>query len=1097
MQEHMVRLRESGPPIARFVPGEPALSSEACAVCEAETPSRARFCPQCGARLHATLADPEQASGERRRLTVVFCDLVGSVELGTRLDPEDYAHLLGRFHRCVAETMARHGGFFARPMGDGALVFFGFPQAHEDDAERAVRASLATVEAVNRIVADDGRALRVKVGIATGVAVVGDVADAGQERGLDASGEAPNLASRLQGLAAPDTVLIADGVRRLLGALFVYRDLGLHAVKGWDTPIKVTQVLRPAANPSRFDARSGSRMTPLVGRDAAIEQLRAGWRAARRGAGRVVLVTGEPGLGKSRLAAQLMAETEFHPHARMRWFCASHQQGVAFQPCIQQLEHVAGLAREDQPTLRRAKLEALLRDAPDEEIGLIVDLLVPSAGASTMPGFARRRRERTLWALMNQLSRTCAGNPVLAIVEDAHWSDPSTAELLALVVAQAHALPLLLIVTARPEFKPDWLGLDAVEQLFLAPLTAAEGAALVHGMTGPGLLGHDVVRAIVERCDGVPLFIEEVTKAVLDTGPTGGAEPLRGGAEAVPASIHASLLARLDRLGEARRVAEAASVIGREFSAELLQFAIEATDPGVHDAVSRLAEMGLAQSAGPPGSGRFRFKHALIQDTAYGVMLRERRRLLHERVGRALASRFPEQAAAEPQVLAHHFTEARLADKAAMWSLRAGTQSMQRAATTEAIVQFRHGLAQNDTLPDSEPRRRLELELQLMLARAIAATQGHGTSSFGETLARAKALCVELDATAQLPSVLFFQWTTSVFLAELDYARQQAEELLDLAREQPDPRRELIACFTAGFTEFLCGSFQTARCLLQRGLALFQPDRRQDYGTVTDPRVLIRTYLAWEHVCTGNLAEAWAVCDLAVAEARTLGQPLALAHALTKLAHLRLCVGLPHSASVVCDELQSVADKHGIAVYSAFATCFRGWSRGSLGDAPAGLDLVRQGIQRYQGSGTRLHVPSLLRIEAEMLGRVGETGPALARLGEGWSLLRQSGERWEEAEFPRTEGALLRDAGEFDAAAEAFRRAYDIAARQGAWLFAMRAGLALAELGDRCSHPAATIMPLSDVLRRFPAAADLPELTRARALLDVPASVDRVRGERA
>ncbi|MBN9564324.1 MAG: AAA family ATPase [Alphaproteobacteria bacterium] len=1062
-----------------------ARASETCPACNATTPPNARFCPQCGSGLRAVEGTTVQATAERRQLTVVFCDLIGSSELSRRLDPEDLAGLIGRFHLCVAETMGRYGGFFARPMGDGALVFFGFPQAHEDDAERAVRASLATVEAAGAIEGPDGRALQVKIGIATGVTIVGDLVNAGSDRGLDVSGEAPNLAHRLQTLAEPGTVLVSDNLRRMLGPLFVYRDLGRHALKGWEAPVAIAQVLRPAANPSRFDARTNRQLMPLLGRGAEISRLMASWRAARQGVGRVVLITGEPGIGKSRLTAELVAGTIFDAHARLRWFCFAHQQGVALYPFIQHVEHAAGLMPEDPPELRRTKLDTVLRDAPEDEFTLIANLLtVPfDRRSSVMQSSLQRRRDRTQDALLNWLTRFCGRRPVLGILEDAHWADPSTVEVLDLLVSRVASLPLLLLVTARPEFRPDWIGRDGVEEIVLSPLGPSDGAELVRSMAGRATLAEDVVTAIVARSDGVPLFLEEVTKAVLETDDRIPDASMRGGPAAVPASIHASLLARLDRLGSSRGIAEAAATIGREFSTVLLEHTLDRDDADLHDAIQHLVDAGLVLPCGAPGSGRFRFKHALIQDTAYGLMLRDRRRLLHERIAFALESALPRTAATEPQIVAHHFTEARLVEKAVGWWLRAGTQSLMRAATSEAMAQLLGGLELNASLPETEARWRQELDLRIMYSKAIVASQGHGSPSFAAECVRMRALCAELHAPPQLLTVLFFDWTRALLHAELASARRQADELLSLGRRRDDQVWEFLGSYAAGFTELHLGSFRTAREFLRRALELFEPERRESYGTVGDPRVLLHTYLAWERMCAGHFSAAWAICDAALTEARALRQAYSLAHALTKQAHIHLSMGLPATASPIADELQALSDEHGIALYGAFATCFRGWCRASLGDLKGGLAMVQRSTVLYRETGTRLNMPSLLRVEAELLGLAGDARRGLAKISEARALLSETGERMEDAELRRTEGVLLEQTGDIAGAEQALAAAHDVAVAQGARLFALRARTSLAELLSRQARHAEARAALSGTVRRVPPAANVPDVLRARQLL--------------
>ena len=1007
------------------------------------------------------------------------------------MDPEDFAELLGQFHRRVREAMEQYGGFFARPMGDGALVFFGYPRANEDDLERAVRASLATLDVVRMMDGEAGRPLHVKIGIATGIAIVGDLVNFNDQRGLDAAGKSLNLAARLQELANPDTVLVTDTIRHLLGPLFVYHDLGMRTVKGWKEAIGVVQVLGPAAHASRFEARTHHKLTPLIGRDSEVGKLSSLWAAARDGAGRVVVLTGEAGIGKSRLAAQLMVETELETHALLRWFATAHLIGVPLHPCIQQIQLAAGLANDDPTELRRTKLQSVLADASEDDFILIANLLMAHVDlrAPVLQSSPQRRRERTLQALLNWLVRICNRHPVLAIFDDAHWCDPTTAELLGMVVRRIGSLPLLLVITARPEFRPDWLGAEKVENILLKPLRPDESVALIRTVAGADALDRNIVEAIVARCDGVPLFLEEITKAVLEntrgTRSHPGPKRLRGESAVVPPSIHASLLARLDRLGAARGVAEAAAAIGRDFTVDVLAHVHQTNKASILVAIRRLVDAGLVLPNGPPGSGRFRFKHSLIQDTAYGVMVRERRRSIHRSIVEAVETHFPQIAAAEPHLVAHHCTEAALIEKAVGWWLRAGTQSLARAATTEALAHLHRGLGLNATLPDTEVRRRQELNLQIVLGKVIVATQGHAVPDARAAFARARALCTGLGHSPQLLTVLFGQWTHALLRADFVAASRQADELLALARTTRDRVWKLVACYAAGFTHFALGSFGSAHRHLRRGLKLFDPARREEYArpVVGDPRVLLHTYFAWERMCVGRFAEARSACDAAVSEARALHQSYSLAHALSKEAYLQLHLGTATAALGVAEELQALADERGIAFFGAAATFFRGWCHSLSGDVAGGLALVRRATNLYRGTDTLLHIPSFLRVESEILGRSGRAGAGLAKISEAQAALAQSGERWEEAEIRRTEGELLGQLGRAAAAEAVLLDAHRIATIQGAHLFALRAGLSLAELFSSQGRRADAMSVLAAAVARFAPESDAPDLSRARELL--------------
>jgi class 3 adenylate cyclase len=568
-----------------------------------------------------------EAEAERRQLTIMFCDLVGSTPLSTRFDPEDLREIIGAYHRCVTDTVGRCSGFVAKYMGDGVLVYFGYPEAHEDDAERAARAGLAVIDAIGRLATQEP--LNVRIGIATGLVVVGDLIGAGaaQERGV--IGETPNLAARLQALARPGTLVVADGTRRQIGALFEIEDLGLQPLAGFAEPQRAWRVIGESGVVNRFEAlRSG--ITPLVGRDEELDLLSRRWQQAKLGEGRVVLVSGEPGIGKSRLTAALSQGIESEPHTRIRYFCSPHDQDSALHPFIGQLERAAGFTRDDTATTRLDKLEALLGDGVEPgDLSLIAEMLSLSGGERFPPLdlSPQRKKERTLAALLRQLQALARRQPVLMIFEDLHWIDPTSREVLDLTVEKIADLPVLLVATYRPEFQPPWVGGSQVTVIALNRLGRSEGATLVHQLAGNlGALPPDIVDEIVERTDGVPLFVEELTKAVVEAGADHGHVSMAAvppSSLAVPATLHASLLGRLDRLGPvAKTVAQVGAAIGRDFSYELLAAAAQIVEPEMQEALRRLVEAGLVFQRGAPPTAEYLFKHALVQDTAYSILLR-------------------------------------------------------------------------------------------------------------------------------------------------------------------------------------------------------------------------------------------------------------------------------------------------------------------------------------------------------------------------------------------------------------------------------------------------------------------------------------------
>ena len=688
-------------------------------------------------------AHPEDYA-ERRQVTVMFSDLVGSTALSARMDPEDLREVISAYQKCVAETVGRFGGFVAKFMGDGVLIYFGYPQAHEDDAERAVRAGLELVAAVGAL--KTHAPLQTRVGIATGLVVVGDLIGSGASQEQAIAGETPNLAARLQCIAEPNSVVIAESTRRLVGDLFELEDLGSQELKGITGAVRVWAALRAASVESRFDALHASGLTQLVGRDEELELLLRRWSKAKSGEGQVVLLSGEPGIGKSRLTAALLERLAGEPHTRLRYFCSPQHIDSTLYPVISQLERAAGFAHDDAVQAKLDKLDALLAQSftPRQDAALLSDMLsLPNDGRyPTLELTPQQRRQKTLDALIAQLEALSRSNPVLLIFEDAHWIDPTSVEVLSRVADRIRTLSMLLIVTYRPEFDAPWIGRPHVTTLTLNRLGEREIAQLIDRLLGNKPLPESIRHDIIERTDGVPLFVEEMTKAVLEAAGEGAIERAVGAVPspsvAVPASLHASLMARLDRLGSAKEVAQVGAVIGREFSHPLLAAVAGKPELELQSALDRVIEAGMLFRQGAPPDATYLFKHALVQDAAYGALLRERRRALHARIADAIEESFADIAENQPELLAKHCAEAGLDGRAAKYWRTAGEKAVRRASNREAIGHFRQALVLNEKQAPDVDRSLTELAILSQLGPALMSVQGWSAPEVGTAFERGR-----------------------------------------------------------------------------------------------------------------------------------------------------------------------------------------------------------------------------------------------------------------------------------------------------------------------------------------------------------------------
>jgi tetratricopeptide (TPR) repeat protein len=982
----------------------------------------------------------------------------------------------------------------AKYMGDGVLVYFGYPQAHEDDAERAVRAGLELVVAVGAL--KTWAALQTRVGIATGLVVVGDLIGSGeaQERGI--VGETPNLAARLQAVAGPNAVVISEGTRKLLGNLFELQDLGAKELKGINGVVCAYEALRQSAVESRFEALRTA-TTPLVGRDEETALLMRRWEQAKTGEGQIVLVCGEPGIGKSRIAQTMAERLAGDPHIRLRFFCSPLHPDSALFPFIAHLERAAGFRRDDTPEQRLDKLEALLAQATND-VGavapLIADLLGVPIGERHLPLnlTSQKRKEKTLAALTAQVEGLSAREPVLMVYEDVHWSDPTTRESLDLLVDGISARRVLAIITFRPEFAPPWIGRPNVTMLTLNRLPPRQGAEMITRVTGGKALPKEITDQIVDRTDGVPLFIEELTKSVIESGlltaagdryaATGPGAPL-----AIPTSLHASLLARLDRLAPTREVAQIGAALGRSFSHELISAVAQMPGQKLDNALEQLVDAELIFRRGTPPHAEYTFKHALVQDAAYSTLLRSRRHQLHGHITAVLEEHFPEIVQTQPDVLARHSAEAALPEKAVGYFIKAGQQAMARWAMNEAAAQIRKGLEFLSPIPDEVIRKERELELQIMLGQVLVATKGYGADEPAQTYARARELSQQLNRPAQLGQVLWGHWVFCHVRAELEQAEEYSEAMRQLGDAQNDP---MWKCFASAYSADTCsylGKFVEARSYSEKALSLWNANYRAFVPIAGDPYVVSLISLSQALLSLGYVDQARLRRNEVLSEARNLSPYMvAFAATVTWVVDWAAPERVDSAAKILAsaDEALAISAEQGYPLWMAFAKAMRGWSLAVLGQPTEGLRALHDGIMSARATGAKLWLPFFLTLLADAYAMARQPRDGLNALVEATELMGTTQERWAEAETHRLRGRLMRFLGEDAASENCYRKALDVARRQSAKFWELRVANDLARLWcDQGKREEAREL-LAPVYGWFTEGFDTLDLKEAKALLE-------------
>jgi len=1030
---------------------------------------------------------------ERRQVTVMFADLVGSTALSIGMDPEDLREVFAAYSRCAEETVNKFGGTVAQYMGDGILVYFGYPHAHEDDSERAVTAGLELIAAVAELKTDAPQQLR--VGIATGVVVVGNLTP-----GI--VGETPNVAARLQSLAKPNTVVISEGTRRLLGHLFELEDLGTRELKGIAAPVQVWEVLRPAPSTSRFEALHPSGTTTLVGREQEYELLRRCWARAKEGEGQTVLLSGEAGIGKSHLTVAFAERLEGERFFRIRCFCSPQHTNSPLYPIIDHVERSAAFARDDALPMKLDKLDALLRQSwsSAEDATLFVEMVsLPNDGRyPALELTPRQRRERTLDALVRQVQILSNSRPLLVIFEDVHWADPTSLELLARLIDQIVDHRVLLIISFRPDFEAPWIEQARVTALSLNRLAPREVDAMIDQIVGDNPLLATVRQDIIERTDGIPLFIEEMTKAVLETGSEDEARravaSVPSPATAVPPSLHASLMARLDRLGAARELAQIGAAMGREFSHEVLAAVTWWPEAKLGAQLDKLIRAGLLFRQGAPPDAMYLFKHALVQDAAYGLLLREPRRRLHARIAETLESKFSEVADNKPELLARHWGEAGDIERAAALWGKAGRRSAERSALVEATEQLKRALDMIAALPTTPALRREEIKLQVELMTPLIHVRGYAAPETKAAEERAILLIERAQTLGEPPedplllfSALYGSWAANIVAFNGDVMRELAAEFLALAEKQRATGPSMIGHRLMGLSLLHTGKIREGRAHLDCAIALYDPAQHlplaarfgQDVGAAS---------LSWRSIASwvlGYPEVALADAERALSVARESRHSGTLIYILNFSVFPYASCGSFDAANALIDEFVLLKDQIGSVFWGGWGTVQRGCVSAATGKFAEAVQNISSGIVEMRAAGNTLWMPLLLSYLALAKAQIGLVDQAWVNIHQALAAQETAKEKWGEAESNRVAGEIALLGTEPDPAkAEAyFASALKIAREQQAKSWELRAAMSMARLLRVQNKLAAARDVLAPVYGWFTQGFDTLDLRQAKQLL--------------
>ena len=1087
-----------------------------CPACKTENSARVKFCSECGTPMgvpcpHCAYRNARDASecggcgkplvsaqaptAERRQLTVFFADVAGSTALAEKLDPEDLRVLYARYQAVCAEIVQRYDGHLAQYLGDGVLAYFGYPTAHEDDAARAVNTALDILARIPAI-SVDGNRLQVRIGIHTGLVVVGEVGQ-GIRREQLAMGEAPNIAARLQSEANPETIVISDSTRKLIAGQFAVEDLGSRTLKGLSRPMQIFRVLGKSKVVSRFQAMSSTHgLTSFVGRERELELIRAAWGQALEGNGSTILLRGQAGIGKSRLLEWAAHFALGQLHEVFAAQCSPYQMNSPLYPILEMIERRAGF---EQGLSAAGKLDLLEQFSAGRGVSLeqATSALASLLSVPTLDRYPAidlppaRRMQWTISVLADVLLYSVDGSPVLLLIEDLHWADPSTLDLLAEIAMRQKFLPVLMVCTARPEFDAAVFDAGSCLQIHVKALPPSDTRALVARVVGPKPLPLPLLEELVTRTSGIPLFIETVTRTIIDAGilrETEDRYELIGQLPPglIPATVQDSLMGRIDRLGTDRVVAQLAATIGRESSFELLQAVLGKSAEDLKAALIHLVELEIVLENGIPPSSTYTFRHALFQDAAYGSLLRATRQEFHGKIAEALIHRFPDMAEIKPELLARHYEGAGRTAEAIVGWMKAGSQAQQRSALRECTAYLQKAIALLETLPaEDATRMRTEMEAQLALATALMATIGWGSREAEAACIRARDLCESLGNQQGYLGALWGLWTVYFLRGTMSPALAAARQVLATALATGDPSLEVVGRQAVGYTSYFIGELAEAREHTERAMVLYNPDRERALATAFQLPLTFACgnclmmslwFMGYPERAEQVRQQAWAMVEalnIHACTAYAMGNVLMIHYARRDLAAIQ------HTA----EQMYAHCDEGGYLLWSAQARIYRGWVQAMSGNVEAGIDEMKAGLESYRLTGSDLMKTQFCLMMAEAQSRARRPGEALAALSRGLRYVEESQERAFEPELHRLRGEILIDQGATSAGEASLKRAIEAAQSQQARMLGLRAALPLAKFLRDQGRKAGVAPLLQPIVDSFEEGHETPELIEASAIL--------------